>query len=105
MCKPNKVLHLNKLKSKQGLMDLRDIKAKMWSEGSLHEQITFLEKEERRKGRKSRVCKEEWLGLALLLISCSYKTTQHTRRVLRRFKVRKIKTLTSYFDLDFREKP
>ena len=29
------------------------------------------EGERKEKGKKSRVCKEEWLGLALLPISCS----------------------------------
>ena len=94
MCRPNKALHLSGF-----------IKTKHVVLGLIGEQISFLRKKRGEKGRKSRVCKEEWLGLALLLIPCSKETKHHTRRDLKRFKVRKIKTLTSYFDLDYGEKP
>ena len=63
------------------------------------------EKEGGEKGGKARVWQEIKFWLALLPISCSQETKQHTIRDLKRFKVRKIKTLTSYFDLDFEEKP
>ena len=57
-------LHLNRLKAKQGLMDLRNIKAK-------NVVFTFLREEGRRKGGKARVWQEIKFWLALLPISCS----------------------------------
>ena len=53
MCKPNKALHLNGLKAKQGLMVLRDIKTKNVVLGSFEEQITFLKKGRGEKGEES----------------------------------------------------
>ena len=53
MSKPNKALHLNGLKAKQGLMVLRDIKTKTVVLGSFEEQITFLKKGRGEKGEES----------------------------------------------------
>ena len=39
--------------------------------GPFEEQIPFLKEKGEKKGGKARVYKEEWLGLALLLFSCS----------------------------------
>ena len=52
-------------------LHLREIKRPNLVLDAHCEQIPFLREKGRRKGRKSRVCKEEWLGLAFLLISCS----------------------------------
>ena len=57
-------LHLNRLKAKQGLIDLRNIKAK-------NVVFTFLREEGRRKGGKARVWQEIKFWLALLPISRS----------------------------------
>ena len=56
---PNMALHLREIKRPNLVLDAHC------------EQIPFLREKGRRKGRKSRVCKEEWLWLALLPISCS----------------------------------
>ena len=52
MCKPNKALHLNGLKAKQGLMVLRDIKTKNVVLGLISRSNHIFKEGERRKGRR-----------------------------------------------------
>ena len=54
-------LHINGLKAKQGLMDLRNIKAKIVVLGSFYEHITFLREREEKREKKARVAIDQVL--------------------------------------------
>ena len=62
-------LHLNGLKAKQGLMDLRNKKTKSSLWELIFEPSRFWRRREKKKGERARVCKRSsfcWLGSPLL---------------------------------------
>ena len=86
VCRLNKAIHLSGF-----------IKTKHVVLGLIWRAIPFLRKKRGEKGGKARVCKEEWLGLGFAshFLLLGDQTTY--KRRFEGAKVRKIKTLTSFF--------